>query len=441
MTNQASETIQNLAFNTMPTDRPLERFGVLQKKLALTGIKKKLATRILGGDPTPTQKQLAQWQNLFFEGDPLADAVVEMYDRLPAGQGHKLLLKALDEGIDQVADAPKELRALFQQVDEDPLWLNRDLLQRGAEVCHRAGMSADYFLRNGALMGGYQHEAITKPLIFTGSLGGKVTSVRRLVETEQFWLDVTQDRNLDRFDKGFKTSIQVRMMHALSRKKVANAKNWDSDKWGLPINQADMALTNFGFSVLLLIGLRLQGYIFTRKDSEAVMHLWRYVGFLIGIRDDLCPATEKEALRIAYAFAAYDNNPGPDQDSLELAQALRDMPLIGATTKKEIFLANQEMLYKAGFSRFFIGDVMSNALGVPKSIFWRIVPYVQPLIIVPIELLSFALPPFKKYWSELGRRRQEKNFNRDVNKLKKLTGQIKAESKFEAVETLTSRAG
>lgn len=422
-------------------DFKLERYGELRPEAKLFGVRKRLARWFLSGDPTPSEDQLKQWKHLFVEGDVLADAVVEMYGRLPSGQGRKFLLKALDEGIENVPDAPPELVALFQQIEKDPIWLNRDLLQRGAEVCQRIGLSADFFLRNGALMGGYQHAAITKPLIFTGSLGGAVTSVRRLVETEQFWLDVTRDHNLGRFDKGFKTSVQVRMMHALSRKKVANAKNWDSEKWGQPINQADMALTNLGFGALFLMGARIQGYIIFKKDSEAVMHLWRYIGFLIGIREDLLPASEKEALRMAYPFMAYDNNPGPDGDSLELAEALRDMPLIGAETKKQKWLANQELKMKAGFSRFFIGDTTANTLGLPNSVFWRVLPYLQPPIVFPIELVSYFVPPIKKRWTKFGAAQQEKNIVRDIEKLNIVAGEARAKMEYQAVDTLSAKAG
>ena len=292
-------------------------------------------------------------------------------------------------------------------------------------------------------MGGYQAAAITKPLIFTGSLGGKVTSVRRLVETEQFWLDVTQDKNMGRFDKGFRTTIQVRMMHALSRKKVAAAKNWDTEKWGHPINQADMAMTNLGFGALFLMGARLQGYIISKKDSEAVLHLWRYVGFLIGVREDLLPVTEKEAMRMAYTYMAYSSD-GPDEDSLELAEALRDMPLIGAETKLEKFIAQQEVNMKAGQSRFFISDKIANTLHLPNSIFWRITPYIWPLLILPVEVLSYFMPPVKRRWIKFGRRCQDNNIRRDIEKLNIVAGEARAaksDMEYQAVETLSAKAG
>lgn len=420
--------------------KKLDRFGQGHPQLTLKGWKRKAASWLLGGDPTPTAEQEEDWRELFFAGDPLADDVVKMYSRLPPGQGRKLLLKALDEGIDQVENPPEELLALFQKVERDPIWLNRDLLQKGAEVCQRIGLSADFFLRSGALMGGYQSAAITKPLVYTGSLGGKVTSVRRIVETSQFWLDVTSNNNMGRFDDGFKTTIQVRMMHALSRRKVSEAKNWREDKWGLPINQADMAMTNFGFCVFFLIGARLQGYLISRTDSEAVMHLWRYVGFLIGVKEELLPSTEREAIRLAYAFIsqAYDS---PDEDSLELAHALRDMPLIGADTWFKKRLGKQEMLMKAGFTRFFTGDKTGAALDLPFSWFWRAVPYFQPLIVFPIELLSFLLPPVRRRWQAFGRRCQMWNFARDRKQLNLLVGEVKAQVEFRAVDSLTEKAG
>ena len=61
-------------------------------------------------------------------GDPLADAVVELYKSLPGGRGRALLDQALAHGIDSIAEPPRALLDLFAQVDHEPIWLDRDKL-------------------------------------------------------------------------------------------------------------------------------------------------------------------------------------------------------------------------------------------------------------------------------------------------------------------------
>ncbi|HAD63043.1 MAG TPA: hypothetical protein DHV78_14930, partial [Alcanivorax sp.] len=144
---------------------------------------------LLGSDPHPTPGQMASIRQAMLAGDPLADAVVAMYHRLPAGQGRKLLDQALEQGLHTLDDPPEELTALFHQVDHEPIWLDRAQLRLACEVSHRVGLAGELVLRNLSLMGGYLAAAAAKPLAFTGELDRMAN--RRLVETGKFWIDVT----------------------------------------------------------------------------------------------------------------------------------------------------------------------------------------------------------------------------------------------------------
>src|SRR4029079_10235172 len=127
----------------------------------------------------------------------------------------------------------------------------------------------------------------------------------------------------ERNSAGFKSVIRVRLMHAFVRHKLLRS-GWETDRWGGPINQADMAGTVLSFSVTYLIGLRLLGFVIPRRDREALVHLWRYVGRLLGVSDTLLPATEKESLRLLWLVAATQH--GPDDDGRALARALLAVP-------------------------------------------------------------------------------------------------------------------
>ena len=49
-------------------------------------------------------------------GDPAADELVLCFERMPPGEGSRLLVRALQEGIDAIDDPPEPLAALFEQI-------------------------------------------------------------------------------------------------------------------------------------------------------------------------------------------------------------------------------------------------------------------------------------------------------------------------------------
>lgn len=91
-------------------------------------------------------------------------------------------------------------------------------------------------------------------------------------------------------------------MHALVNHQYESNGKWDTGQFGLPINQADQGWTLGLFSSVLLRGLRRLGVRVTEDESRAVMHLWKYVGWLVGVGDDFLRDTESEQDRLQYHF-------------------------------------------------------------------------------------------------------------------------------------------
>ena len=94
--------------------------------------------------------------------------------------------------------------------------------------------------------------------------------------------------------EGFKLTVHVRAMHALINNRFEVDGRWDVDRWGLPINQTDQVGTLGLFNSTLLLGGRVLGRWVGAEDSRAVMHLWRYVGWLLGVNEDWLFDTERE---------------------------------------------------------------------------------------------------------------------------------------------------
>lgn len=70
---------------------------------------------------------------------------------------------------------------------------------------------------------------------------------------------------------------------------------WDEDTWGKPVNQEDLAYTLLTFAYLIPQGLEKWGCRWTLADKEAFLHLWKTVGYMLGVDSDLLTDTWDEA--------------------------------------------------------------------------------------------------------------------------------------------------
>jgi hypothetical protein len=130
--------------------------------------------------------------------------------------------------------------------------------------------------------------------------------MRRVWETAQFVVDVMSGGGLGPGGRGLRTAQKVRLMHAAIRHIVRNnpAKPWDEARFGVPINQEDLAGTLMSFSWVVLEGLRRLGLgEQIAAARESYIYGWRIVGAVMGVRPELIPATIEEAARLSRTIA------------------------------------------------------------------------------------------------------------------------------------------
>ena len=250
--------------------------------------------KAVGRVRTIDERQMALIGERFMERDEVGAALVRAMrttgrDKVTLGQFHH----ALQHGIDSVEDAPPALRDFFAVVDAVPDWVDFDLVNQGAEAYRRFGKSAADVLLQLSLLGGYRFGGPTDLLVATGGLTGDTTR-RRLGETQKWGVAVSEHDAMRRDGEGFQLTVHVRLMHALVNHRFESGDRWDTKTWGLPINQSDQAATLGLFNGALLIGVKSLGVRVTAEDSRAVMHLWKYVGWLMGVNDDWLFDTERE---------------------------------------------------------------------------------------------------------------------------------------------------
>ena len=354
--------------------------------------------------PTPREDEIARFRDTLYDGDPLADDAVRAFAALPRGEGHRLLARALDEGIASIPEAPAALVALFAEIDARPGWVDDEKLALAARTAERVGMSGERVLSCICLTGGYRSAAANKPIALTGAL--ESMAYRRLAETSKFVFDLYDSKTLARGSAGFRGAVMVRMMHAMVRARLARDPRWREADWGLPVNQSDMLATNLLFSAVFVLGLRMLGHIITRREADALVHFWRYVGYLMGIRLDMLPKTFADALPLVYLSGA--TQPPGDEDSRKLAAALLSVPALPDLPRPLVYLDAQ---WRAGFSRLVLGGSEGDELGLPDNPLKWMVLFTAAWNFVT-DLARLTLPGVDALAVERGRARVQRRVER-----------------------------
>ncbi|MFF2848791.1 oxygenase MpaB family protein [Streptomyces sp. NPDC058001] len=279
--------------------------------------------------------------------------------------------RALADGIDAVSQPPQPLRDFFAAIDAVPDWVDFDLVNEGGRAVRRfAPNSADVLLQL-ALIGSYRFGGPPDLLVETGGLSGG-SALRRLAETQQWAIAVSGHDAMRRPGMGFRLTVHVRLMHALVNHEMEHSGRWDTGRWGLPVNQSDLAATLGLFSAVQLLGVRLLGVRVTHAESRAVMHLWKYVGWLIGVDEDWLCDRELRQHRLNYhqlITQSYGSAAGPP-----LANAVVDAQ---GALHFDHFAGVRRAYARArllSMLRYFLGRRGLRDLGLPMAWPWAVPP-------------------------------------------------------------------
>ncbi len=301
-----------------------------------------------------------KYSDFLWRSDPLADAVMDEFARMPESDWRALLDLALTKGIEAVPIAPEPLRALFRQLECVPFWVDRDRCNLGGATFLRCRLGFAVLAMH-SLPIIYSWPVGNKPLALSGQLVHRAS--QRLKDTTRFVFAVCQPDGLSRFSDGFALAVRVRLIHAQVRRLLLQSGQWRSEAWGAPINQCHMAGTNLMFCVGVLDGLTHLGYRFKRVERDALIHLWRYAGYLLGVENELLIADEFDGHRLLDMMFAFE--PQPDDDSRALVNALMQTSFDYIRNFRLGRICGANLCY--GISRALIGDEQSAALGYPED--------------------------------------------------------------------------
>ncbi|MDF1781732.1 MAG: oxygenase MpaB family protein [Alcanivoracaceae bacterium] len=325
---------------------------------------------LLGRDPSPSREEYEALVDALWDGDQPMDTLLDWMYEEGVSEMRGMFERALASGIDAVPDAPQPLRDFFAMIDTQPAWLDKSLLDEGVRFTHRIGLAGPFILRDFALMGGYLLSGFNQALVLTGALNKGAG--RRIAETGKWWMDCTDHNGLERFADGFKTTLHVRFVHALVRRNLQNREEWDNEQWGLPVNQTDTVATYLAFGVVMLMGVRAMGIPVTQRESRAVMHLWKYASWLMGVEEKWLVDSERDGLVLLYQ--TYMTQSKPDWTSKELGRALAEEPL----SRKYPWQKKHPLLHKLllktlyhqhlSTTSLFLNKEQRDSLGLPANI-------------------------------------------------------------------------
>lgn len=368
-----------------------------------------LTTRLrkaIDRDPEPDDAQWATLGHGLTVGDPLGDDVADWLLDVGMAAGWPLVDQCLSTGEVDVALAPASLVRLLRAVRLDPPWLDPALLARGARFMQGTGGHGLMVLRDAGLMAGYQASAINQTLMATGALHRGTG--QRVAETGLWWLSVTADGGLEAGAPGFAATVKVRLMHALVRRRLEVAGQWDDAYLGRPINQTDLQITYLAFSAVQMLGLRMLGANIKPAESLAVMHLWRYVGWLMGVHERFLCENEMQA-RVALFQNLLAQAP-PDQSSQVLAKALMAEPFERDAHAPSAWRRKMERACHLSVARWFVGAQGMHALGLPAA--W---PWYPLLVFLPMRAWTgwvSRVPGLRGWARRRARARQEAHVGR-----------------------------
>ncbi|MBW9208109.1 DUF2236 domain-containing protein [Mumia sp. zg.B21] len=286
--------------------RPLRLFG------RVAAVDEALMTRIGAG---------------FLERDEVGQRLAEAM-RMRAGDPRRVSMSDFHARLrdpSAVPGAPEAMTDFFSCVEATPEWVDHELIARAGRLQRRFGRNAADVLLQLSLIGGYRFGGPTDLLVATGGLTGEMTR-RRLAETQKWAVALAQPDALLPYGEGWRLTVHVRAMHALVNHTFE--PTWDVPRWGLPINMTDQAATLGLFDGVLLIGVRALGVPVTRDEAHAVMHLWKYVGWLMGVDEAWLVDDERERHRLNYHLvrAQADISEAGPQLAQAISGALRDLP-------------------------------------------------------------------------------------------------------------------
>ena len=299
--------------------------------------------------------------------DPPADRVAAEIRRRNLQQVVADRIKARqmwDADGEPARDLPEEIRAYMKAASALPAWRNAAQIKQAQQFFLLYGLASSTLLACASLPQCYVMKHGTEVLAYTKFL--QLDTTRRIRETAQMVMDVMSREGLEPGGRGVRATMKVRVMHAIVRHMIdhdAHAPANPADaalkaRFGSPINQEDMVYTLLTFSYVVVEGFRTMGYPMTAAERDAYIHCWNVVGYLMGIQEQLLPATFDGARELFEAIQKRQH--GPSEAGRKLTAAL-------LKSLEDALPGTHHDPLVAALTRRLVGDSTADVLAIPRA--------------------------------------------------------------------------
>lgn len=326
-------------------------------------------------------------------GDPLADAVVEEFFARRDEHGAMTwsdVMAALEGAVgDRSGRETPALTAFLDAASTRPPWYDAALARAGAMAWWRFGSLQSSTLYQ-SLIYGYQARGFTRPLSETGRLTDGTWD--RVQSTARWVALATAPGCMDVGEPGWVQTLRIRLVHAMVRHHLVQRQGWDIAQWGVPINQTYGQFTiTAGFLALPLRIAHDFGLRYSPAEREAITHMWRWIGHVMGVDDDRLPRSFADAADIDLVAHAFHMEPA--DDARTLVTALLDdgyrtevplplPPLMANAINGALHTVTRPMLRTlfSSVSTRWVDDDIAAAMGLRATPLHNVVALARPLV-------------------------------------------------------------
>lgn len=300
-------------------------------------------------------------------GDPELDPVMDELSGLPPPALHMYIKAGIEQQADVLRSAPQALRDFFDKVDHDvPSWVDFDSYWPGTQA---------FFANMGNMLIAYAVgsavEGFSTLVSKSFSISGRVTGLgagaeRRLRQNNRHMVEVYYPDGLKRGGDGWKISTRIRFIHSQMRRLLGESDAWDHEAWGTPLSASHVGgIALFTFSIRQFEHAISMGSSISQEQRDAIVRIWRYAGYLLGVPESILFTNEQEARR-TYEIG-HLCEPAPDVDAVGVANAVfKAIPQMAGVTGEAETKSLQMYAYR--LSRALIGNKLADQYGYPNTI-------------------------------------------------------------------------
>ncbi|XP_029709330.1 uncharacterized protein LOC115255401 isoform X2 [Aedes albopictus] len=277
-----------------------------------------------------------------------------------------------------------------------PPWFDRDKFKRGQRF-FRNNYVAIMAAHMCGLVTVFAALSILKVLIFTKQSATPAAAYKRYYRTVlhiQSWYF----EELEPASNSWKSLEYVRRIHAVSGK---NANAADSR---MLISQKDVAITQFGFVGYVVLNHRKLGVQYSREGVEGFVHLWRTIGYMLGLEDrfNLCTedfdtSVQRMTLVNDHFFRPGLQNPSADFDHMTRIM-IDGMWCYSTLLNYDAFMFMTRRLSNVPGHYYWNDEPRDGAEAVYKDFSWFSRVMLNVLMVIHEVLLNYTVTRWFANW-------------------------------------------